>query len=85
MTLDEVLTKQYMDATYPMPEAAPADDFTQMATEMAGGTEPEGTKPMTLRQFGETAADVPAGLLKGAVQGTIGLPGDIEALTYGVA
>jgi hypothetical protein len=84
MTLDEVLTKQYMDATYPMPEAAPADDFTQMATEMAGGTEPEGTKPMTLRQFGETAADVPAGLLKGAVQGTAGLPGDIESLASGV-
>jgi hypothetical protein len=84
MTLDEMLTKQYMDATYPMPEAAPADDFTQMATEMAGGTEPEGTKPMTLRQFAETAADAPAGLLKGAVQGTVGLPGDIESITYGV-
>ena len=63
---------------------AQADDFTQMATEMAGGTEPEGAQPMSLRQFAETAADVPAGLLKGAVQGTIGLPGDIESITYGV-
>jgi hypothetical protein len=63
---------------------AQADDTTAMATEMAAGTEPEGTKPMTLRQFGETAADVPAGLLKGAVQGTAGLPGDIESLASGV-
>jgi hypothetical protein len=63
---------------------AQADDLTQMATEMAGGTEPEGTQPMSLQQLGETIADVPAGLLKGAIQGTIGLPGDIEALTYGI-
>jgi hypothetical protein len=63
---------------------AQADDTTAMATEMAGGTEPAGAQPMTLQQFGETIADVPAGLLKGAIQGTIGLPGDIEALTYGV-
>lgn len=63
---------------------AQADDTTAMATEMAAGTEPEGAQPMTLQQFGETIADVPAGLLKGAIQGTIGLPGDIEALTYGV-
>lgn len=63
---------------------AQADDTTAMATEMAAGTEPEGAQPMTLQQFGETIADVPAGLLKGAIQGTIGLPGDIEALVYGV-
>jgi hypothetical protein len=59
---------------------AQADDFTQMATEMAGGTEPPGATPMTLKEFATSAADVPAGLLKGAVQGTIGLPGDIESL-----
>jgi hypothetical protein len=84
MTLDEMLTKQYMDATYPMPEAAPADDFTQMATEMAGGTEPEGAKPMTLRQFAETAADAPAGLLKGSIQGSAGLVGDTIAFGKGI-
>jgi hypothetical protein len=84
MTLDEVLTQQYMDRMYPKPEPAPEADPTAMATEMAAGTEPEGATPMSLRQFAETAADVPAGLVKGAIQGTIGLPGDIESLTYGV-
>jgi hypothetical protein len=64
--------------------AVAADDFTQMATEMAGGTEPPGATPMTLGEFATSAADVPAGLLKGAIQGTIGLPGDIESLAYGV-
>jgi hypothetical protein len=62
------------------PTMEPAD----MATEMAGGMEPEGATPMSLGQFATSAADVPAGLLKGAVQGTIGLPGDIESLAYGV-
>ena len=59
-------------------------DMTQMATEAIAGTEPEGAAPMSARQFLETAADVPAGLVKGAVQGTIGLPGDIESIAYGV-
>jgi hypothetical protein len=60
--------------------AVAADDFTQMGTEMAAGTEPPGATPMTLGEFATSAADVPAGLLKGAVQETIGLPGDIESL-----
>jgi hypothetical protein len=68
----------------PAQEMAAADDFTQMGTEMAGGTEPPGATPMTLGEFATSAADVPAGLLKGAIQGTIGLPGDIESLAYGV-
>jgi hypothetical protein len=63
---------------------AQADDTTAMATEMAGGTEPAGAQPMTLQQFGETIADVPAGLLKGAIQGTIGLSGDIESIASGI-
>jgi hypothetical protein len=68
------------------PEAVgPApDDLTAAATQMAGGTEPAGATPMTIGEFATSVADVPAGLLKGAVQGTIGLPGDIESLTYGV-
>ena len=63
---------------------APADDLTAMATEMAGGMEPEGATPMSVGEFATSMADVPAGLVKGAVQGTVGLPGDIESLTYGV-
>jgi hypothetical protein len=62
----------------------PTMEAADMATEMVGGMEPEGATPMSLRQFATSAADVPAGLLKGAVQGTIGLPGDIESLAYGV-
>jgi hypothetical protein len=66
-------------------EVGPApDDLTAAATEMAGGTEPAGATPMTIGEFATSIADAPAGLLKGAVQGTIGLPGDIESLTYGV-
>jgi hypothetical protein len=66
-------------------EVGPApDDLTAIATQMSAGTEPEGATPMSLSEFATTMADVPAGLLKGAVQGTIGLPGDIESISYGV-
>jgi hypothetical protein len=51
---------------------------------MAAGTEPEGATPMSLAEFATSAADVPAGLLKGVVQGSIGLPGDIISLVRGV-
>jgi hypothetical protein len=76
---ENMIMQQYLDRTYGV-----VDDFTEMGTEMAAGTEPEGATPMTLGEFATSAADVPAGLLKGAVQGTIGLPGDIESIAYGV-
>jgi hypothetical protein len=63
-------------------EVGPAPD--DIATQMAAGAEPEGATPMTLGEFATTAADVPAGLLKGAVQGSIGLPGDIISLARGL-
>lgn len=50
----------------------------------AGMTLPEDQQSMSLSTFGKMAADVPAGLAKGAIQGTVGLPGDIESLVYGV-
>jgi hypothetical protein len=66
-------------------EVGPApDDLTAMATQMAAGTEPAGATPMSLAEFATSAADVPAGLLKGVVQGSIGLPGDIISLVRGV-
>jgi len=71
--LDEINNSRY-----------PVVDISEAATQMAAGTEPPGATPMTLGQFATSAADVPAGLVKGAIQGTIGLPGDIESLTYGV-
>lgn len=76
---ETMIMNQYLDRTYGV-----ADDFTEMATEMAGGTEPGGAEPMTLGEFAASAADVPAGLLKGAVQGSVGLLGDIESIAYGV-
>jgi hypothetical protein len=66
------------------PISAAEEDITEFATQMAAGTEPAGAAPMSLREFATSAADVPAGLLKGAVQGTVGLPGDIESIAYGV-
>jgi hypothetical protein len=62
----------------------PGESLTDIATRMAGGTEPAGATPMTLGEFAASAADVPAGLLKGAVQGTLGVAGDIESIVYGV-
>lgn len=62
----------------------PAFTPESMAVEAAAGTEPEGAAPMTGKQLLTGLSDVPAGLLKGAVQGTIGLPGDIVSLVRGV-
>lgn len=76
---ESMIMDQYLDRTYGV-----ADDFTEMATEMAAGTEPAGAAPMTVGEFATSVADTPAGLLKGALQGSIGLPGDIESLVYGV-
>jgi hypothetical protein len=76
---ENMIMGQYIQTVY-----GPADDFTQMGTEMAGGTEPSGAAPMTLGEFATSVADVPAGLLKGAVQGSIGLPGDLISLVRGV-
>lgn len=56
-----------------------------MVTEMTAGTEPEGSKPMSVKQFATTAADVPAALLKGSIQGTVGLGGDLISIGRGIA
>jgi hypothetical protein len=66
----------------PPEDVGPAPD--DVATQMAAGTEPEGATPMTLGEFATTVADAPAGVLKGVVQGTVGLPGDIISLVRGV-
>lgn len=76
---ESMIMDQYLDRTYGV-----ADNYTEMATEMAGGTEPAGATPMTVGEFVTSVADAPAGLLKGALQGSVGLPGDIESLVYGV-
>lgn len=63
-------------------QIAPAE--TDQTLQMTFGTEPADTQRVPLSTFGKMAADVPAALVKGAVQGSIGLPGDIESLYYGV-
>jgi hypothetical protein len=61
-------------------------EFAQdMVEQMFAGGYPEGAAPMSARRFIETAADVPAGIAKGAVQGTLGFPGDVVAIGRGVA
>jgi hypothetical protein len=70
----------YLKATYPDEPAAP--DLQEAATMM---TLPEDAKNIPLSTFGKMAMDVPAGLAKGAVQGTIGLPGDLISLGRGLA
>ena len=72
----------------PLPAGAIAQadrDLNAMATEMAAGTEPAGAQPMTLGEFATSAADVPAGLMKGSIQGSVGLAGDLISLGRGIA
>jgi len=77
---DRLYLEEITASRYPVA----ADDLNAMATQMAAGTEPAGATPMSLAEFATSAADVPAGLLKGVVQGSIGLPGDIISLVRGV-
>jgi len=78
--IDRLYLEEITASRYPVA----ADDLNAMATQMAAGTEPEGATPMSLAEAATSAADVPAGLLKGVVQGSIGLPGDIISLVRGV-
>jgi hypothetical protein len=64
--------------TYAVP-----DDLNAQAAQMAGGMEPPGAEPMTLGELGLGVADTVAGLAKGAIQGSVGVAGDIESLIYG--
>jgi hypothetical protein len=61
--------------------ADPVNEFM----ETGGMTLPEDTRDLTLKEFGTMAADVPASLVKGSVQGTAGVFGDIVSLGQGVA
>jgi hypothetical protein len=66
-------------------EVGPApDDLTAIATQMSAGTEPAGATPMTMGEFGIAVADTIAGIGKGGLQGSIGLPGDIISLARGL-
>jgi hypothetical protein len=60
---------------------APEPDLVE---QMTVGTPTGEEKTLPLETFAKMAADVPAGLLKGGVQGSIGLAGDIISLMRGV-
>lgn len=78
--LEQRIIDGYLKATYPDEPAAL--DLQEAATMM---TLPEDAKNIPLSTFGKMAMDVPAGLAKGALQGTIGLPGDLISLGRGLA
>lgn len=82
--LEQKIVDNYLQSVYPdMPAEAP--DLQEAAMGATVGTLPPDAKNMPLSTFGKTAMDVPAGLAKGAIQGTIGLPGDIISLGRGIA
>ena len=84
--LEQRIVDNYLQGTYPeIPPEAAAPDLQEAAMGATVGTLPADAKNMPLSTFGKMAADVPAGLAKGAIQGTIGLPGDIISLGRGIA
>ena len=84
--LEQRIVDNYLQGTYPaMPPDTGATDLQEAALGATVGTLPEDAKNIPLSTFGKMAADVPAGLAKGAIQGTIGLPGDLISLGRGLA
>jgi len=84
--LEQRIVDNYLQGSYPeIPPEAAAPDLQEAALGATVGTLPPDAKNIPLSTFGKMAADVPAGLAKGAVQGTIGLPGDIISLGRGIA
>lgn len=84
--LEQRIVDNYLQNNYPaMPPEEAAPDLQEAALGATVGTLPPDAKNIPLSTFGKMAADVPAGLAKGAIQGTIGLPGDIISLGRGIA
>lgn len=95
---DDVFTQNYLRAKYPsstdMVETEEVSTLQKMATG-AGmpvsdrGTEQERREARLLRQAdlglkGRAVADAAAGFAKGAVQGSVGIFGDLESIARGV-
>jgi hypothetical protein len=80
--LEQRIVDQYLRFSYPDEPGTSLEDAAQQALV---GTLPQDTTNMTAKQFGNMLIDVPAALLKGGVQGTIGLPGDLISLGKGIA
>lgn len=82
--MSRIARMQYPGDTEAMDQGQ-AMGLEQAAMQATVGTLPQDTKDITAAQFGKMAMDVPAGLLKGGVQATIGLPGDLISLGRGIA
>ena len=68
---------------YPSPEPQPDTYSGEQAAQMMGqipADEQPGFGDVSLGQFTRGVADTSAGLVKGAVQGFVGLPGDLEEI-----
>ena len=68
---------------YPSPEPQPDTYSEEQAAQMMGqipADEQPGFGDVSLGQFTRGVADTSASLLKGAVQGFVGLPGDLEEI-----
>lgn len=89
MDLDDAYMNRIARMQYPGDLEAEAQGeamgVEQAAMQATVGTLPQDTTNMTAAQFGKMAMDVPAALLKGGVQGTIGFPGDLISLGRGIA
>jgi hypothetical protein len=89
MDLDDAYMNRIARMQYPGDLEAEAQGeamgLEQAAQQALVGTLPQDTTNITAKQFGKMAMDVPAALLKGGVQGTIGLPGDLISLGKGIA
>lgn len=84
--LEQRIVDNYLQNNYPaMPPEEAAPDLQEAALGATVGTLPPDAKNIPLSTFGKMAADVPAGLAKGAIQGTIGMPGDLISLGRGIA
>lgn len=89
MDIEQAYMRRLAQAQYPGDVTAIAEGeqqgLEQAAMQATVGTLPEDTKNITAAQFGKMAMDTPAAMLKGGVQATIGLPGDLISLGRGVA
>jgi hypothetical protein len=93
---EQSLVDNYMDLTYPLPEQAPPEQTVeeeaplQLAMGSRGYRPGQGPEPSVMDVVkaplfvGKQLTELGAATVKGAVQGFVGLPGDLEALTYGV-
>jgi hypothetical protein len=71
---DQAYREMYLNTMYPEPLEAETARAMPRQSAAAGGKE----VPF------QTMADIPPATVKGAVQGFLGMPGDVESISYGV-